>query len=131
MTGQQRKFVPANSKQHSKPTGKGDQMAESLEKQQFDEWSKVRDGFELSWCSNPSLSINPLPADYDQLKEFAWQIWQLSRSWYVLTNFTVGEVVDVAVRAEREACANEARRGDNGHDPSDRIAQAILARSTK
>ena len=49
----------------------------------------------------------------------------------VLHNFTLGELVEVAVRAEREACANEARRGDNGHDPSDRIGQAILARSTK
>jgi hypothetical protein len=31
--------------------------------------------------------------------------------------------------AEREACANEARRGDGWHDPSDRIAAAIRARS--
>jgi hypothetical protein len=43
-------------------------------------------------------------------------------------NFTQREL-DEAVLAEREACANEARRGDGWHDPSDRIAAAIRARS--
>ena len=37
--------------------------------------------------------------------------------------------IDEAVLAEREACADEARCGNNGHDPSDRIAAAIRTRS--
>jgi len=48
----------------------------TLERQQFEQWNKERDQFELSWRSNESLLLAPVPADLDALKEFAWHVWQ-------------------------------------------------------
>ena len=45
-------------------------------KKQFAAWQAERDQFELSWRSNESLLLAPIPADPDALKEFAWHVWQ-------------------------------------------------------
>jgi len=48
--------------------------------ERFKEWNRARDRFELSWCSNESLLLAPIPANLEALKEFAWHVWQHASS---------------------------------------------------
>lgn len=50
--------------------------SEMDEQAQFEQWNKERDHFELSWNSNDSFRLAQIPPSIEELKQFAWHVWQ-------------------------------------------------------